>query len=80
MTKELTLEQDFLRLLLQTSVYLIQPHVTDPHIYDRRIEPECYKDFDPVWVLPASKEEKALLEVDMTRHVLLCASQLLCQD
>jgi hypothetical protein len=38
------------------------------------------KDFDPVWVLPSSKEEKALIEVDMTRHVPLCASQLLCQD
>jgi len=38
------------------------------------------KILNPVWVLPARKEEKVLVEVDMTLHVGLCAFQLLCQD
>jgi hypothetical protein len=80
MVKELTPEQDFLRLLLHASVYLIQPHVTDPQICDRRNQPDCYKDFDPCLDIICKQRRKALVKVNMTRHARLCASQLLCKD
>jgi hypothetical protein len=74
MMKELTLEQGFLRLLLHSSVYLIQPHVTDPQICDRRNQPECYKDFYPCLGITCKQRRKS---AGRSRHDPLCSSMCL---